>query len=110
MTKRLVFETMGGATIEIDLEKCKKCDSKACVEACNKPHMGSILGLDENGMPQLVLDEAKVNRGACTDCLACELDCELYGNKALKITLEMPDLDRHLKVLKEKGENVVYWE
>jgi NAD-dependent dihydropyrimidine dehydrogenase PreA subunit len=97
----LQFEVRSGGTIRIDLEKCESCESKACVKACNAPGQGEILEL-EDGVPALrpTLDE--VRRGACTEGLGCELDCELYGNKAISITLPIPELDEYLKDLSER--------
>lgn len=56
----------------------------------------------KDGVPALkpTLDEVK--RGACTEDLGCELDCELYGNKAISITLPLPELDEYLKDVSEK--------
>ncbi len=97
----LEFEVRSGGTIKIDLDKCRSCVTKACVKICNTTGMGKILGL-KDGVPALkpTLDEVK--RGACTEDLACELDCELYGNKALVVSLPLPELDEYLAGLAEK--------
>jgi len=96
----LEFEIRSGGTVRIDLEKCESCESKACVKICNTPGMGEILEL-KDGVPSLkpTLDEVK--RGACTEDLACELECELRGNKAIVITLPLPELDEYLRDLSE---------
>ena len=96
----LEFEIRSGGTVRIDLEKCESCESKACVKICNTPGMGEILEL-KDGVPSLkpTLDEVK--RGACTEDLACELECELHGNKAIVITLPLPQLDEYLRDLTE---------
>ncbi len=108
MPEIMKFRTMGEATVTVELDKCGACRSKACVEACSKPHMGNILELDGEGKPRLLMEKNKVKRGGCTDCLACELDCRLYGKGALKISLEMPYLEEHLRQLTERGEKIVY--
>ncbi|MDH4208511.1 MAG: hypothetical protein OEV76_06540 [Anaerolineae bacterium] len=97
----LEFEVRSGGTIRIDLEKCWSCETKACVKICNTTGMGGILEL-KDGLPALkpTLDEVK--RGACTEDLACELDCELYGNQALVVTLPLPELDEYLENLTER--------
>jgi NAD-dependent dihydropyrimidine dehydrogenase PreA subunit len=97
----LEFEVRSGGTFKIDLEKCKSCETKACVKICNTAGMGQILEL-KDGVPALkpTLDEVK--RGACTEDLACELDCQLYGNKAIVVTLPLPQLDEYLAGLSER--------
>jgi NAD-dependent dihydropyrimidine dehydrogenase PreA subunit len=97
----LEFEVRSGGTIRIDLEKCKSCETKACVKICNTPGMGQILELKDS-VPALkpTLDEVK--RGACTEDLACELDCQLYGNKAIVVTLPLLQLDEYLAGLSER--------
>ena len=99
--KVLEFEVRSGGTVRIDLDKCESCETKACVKVCNTPGQGQILEL-RDGVPALkpTLDEVK--RGACTEDLGCELDCELYGNKAITITLPLAELDEYLKGLSEK--------
>jgi NAD-dependent dihydropyrimidine dehydrogenase PreA subunit len=97
----LEFEVRSGGTISIDLEKCRSCETKACVKICNTPGMGEILEL-KDGLPALKPTLEEVKRGACTEDLACELDCQLYGNKAIVITLPLPQLDDYLASLSEK--------
>jgi NAD-dependent dihydropyrimidine dehydrogenase PreA subunit len=97
----LEFEVRSGGTIRIDLEKCESCETKACVEMCNTPGMGQILEL-KDGVPTLKYSLEEVKRGACTEDLGCELECELHGNKALVITLPFPELDECLENLSER--------
>jgi NAD-dependent dihydropyrimidine dehydrogenase PreA subunit len=97
----LEFEVRSGGTIRIDLKKCGSCETKACVKMCNTPLMGQILEL-KDGVPALKYSLEEVKRGACTEDLGCELQCELYGNKALVITLPLPELDEYLDTLSEK--------
>jgi NAD-dependent dihydropyrimidine dehydrogenase PreA subunit len=97
----LEFEVRSGGTIRIDLEKCKACETKACVKICNTTGMGGILEL-KDGLPALKPTLEEVKRGACTEDLACELDCELYGKKAIVVSLPLPELDEYLKGLSEK--------
>jgi len=40
----LEFEVRSGGTITIDLEKCRSCETKACVKICNTIGMGQIEG------------------------------------------------------------------
>ena len=97
----LEFEVRSGGTIRIDLEKCETCKTKACVEHCNTEGMGQILEL-KNGAPALRYSLEEVKRGACTEDLGCELECELRGNDAIVITLPLPQLDEYLENLPEK--------
>jgi NAD-dependent dihydropyrimidine dehydrogenase PreA subunit len=97
----LEFEVRSGGTIRIELEKCQSCETKACVEMCNALGMGQILEL-KGGAPALKYTLEEVKRGACTEDLGCELQCELYGNKALVITLPLPELDEYLESLSER--------
>ena len=99
--RTLEFEVRSGGTIRIDLEKCESCRTKACVRMCNTPGMGQILEL-KDGVPALKYTLEEVKRGACTEDLGCELVCELHGNKALVITLPLPELDEYLENLSEK--------
>ena len=96
----LEFEVRSGGTIRIDLDKCRACETKACVKICNSTGMGQILEL-KDGVPSLKPTLEEVKRGACTEDLACELDCELYGKKAIVITLPLPKLDEYLEDLTE---------
>ena len=96
----LEFEVRSGGTIRIDLDKCQACKTKACVKVCNSTGMGQILEL-KDGVPALKPTFEEVKRGACTEDLACELDCELYGEKAIVITLPLPELDEYLENLTE---------
>jgi NAD-dependent dihydropyrimidine dehydrogenase PreA subunit len=97
----LEFEVRSGGTIRIDLTKCKSCETKACVKVCNTAGMGQILEL-KDGLPALKYTLDEVKRGACTEDLACELDCQLYGNKAITVTLPLPQLDEYLAELSDK--------
>jgi len=97
----LEFEIRSGGTIRIDLEKCETCETKACVRHCNTQGMGQILEL-KNGVPALKYPLEEVKRGACTEDLGCELECELRGKHAIVITLPLPELDEYLRNLSEK--------
>lgn len=89
---KLVFEVFSGGTVEIDLLRCGNCESKACVNICGSPNMGDVLSL-KDGLPTLKKSLDDVRKGACTECLGCELDCSLYGNNAIKIKLPVKNLD-----------------
>lgn len=97
------IETLGNGIITIDIEKCKHCTSKACAKSCPT----KLIEI-RDGIPAFLVSANEIKRGACLDCLACELDCDLYGHKALKIVYPMPELDRYLRKLKERGIEVIW--
>ena len=79
------FKTLTGV-IEIDQDKCMECKDKPCITACPT----EIL-TEESGKAVLAVEEETAKKGKCIECLACELDCEFYGNGALKIDLPLPE-------------------
>ena len=81
------FETLTGALL-IDHEKCQLCASKPCVEACSS----KVLRF-EGTLPVLAITEQEAKKGKCTECLACELECQFQGNKAIRIDLPIPGLE-----------------
>ena len=91
----LKFNVFSGGYIEIDLDLCASCTSKACVKACNEHLSGHVLDL-KNGFPSLRINSKEKYVRECTECLACELDCMIYGMGAIKICLPMPELDDYL--------------
>jgi len=103
----LEFETFSGGRVIINLPKCGDCQSKACIQICSLPTMGRVLEL-KDGKPSLKKDPKEVKRGACTECLGCELECELRGMKAIQIILPTPELDEYLKEIETKGMRPVY--
>jgi NAD-dependent dihydropyrimidine dehydrogenase PreA subunit len=58
------------------------------VEAC-KSKVLRFEGL----LPVLAIPEQEAKKGKCTECLACELECQFHGNKALRIDLPIPGLE-----------------
>ena len=103
----LEFETMAGALIRFDLINCDECKTKACIEADHLPFLGPVLELKE-GRPLLMWSKDEIKKGKCTDCVACELACRLYGNKGVTITYSIPKLDEYLTDLEKKGIKPVY--
>lgn len=101
------FEVSSGGKVVIDLTKCDECHSKACIQICSLPTMGRVLEL-KNGRPSLKKNLKEIKRGACTECLGCELECELKGRKAIRIILPTPELDEYLEEIKNKGMKPVY--
>jgi hypothetical protein len=103
----LEFGTMAGATIRFDLKKCDGCKTKACIEADNLPFLGPVLELKE-GRPSLMWSKEEIKKRKCTDCVACELECQLRGKGGVTITYPMPKLDEYLAGLEKKGIKPVY--
>ena len=103
----LEFETMGGAQIRFDLRKCDECGTKACIEADHLPFLGPVLEL-KDGRPSLMWSKDEIKKGKCTDCVACELACQLHGNGGVKITYSIPKLNEYVEELKSGGTKPVY--
>jgi hypothetical protein len=74
----------------IDHEKCRDCESFACVKACSL--FGRSILRIENGKPVLISEDAHKR---CIEDLGCEIYCQAYGNKGLKITLDMFGLEEY---------------
>lgn len=102
--EKLEFRVRSGGWVSIDLERCKSCDSKACLEVCGV--QGGPLVLDEGlGVPSLRWSLSEIERGGCVECLGCELDCTLRGRQAVSIVLPLARLDEYLSTL---ADPVVY--
>jgi len=82
------FETITGI-LYIDYEKCNTCTKKPCFESCKE----NILKL-EKGIPTLGITTQEAKKGKCTECLACEIVCELEGNGAIFIDLPIEGFDK----------------
>ena len=78
--------------VTIDYEKCQTCESYACVKACSL--FGRNLLRIQDGKPVLITTPEEAKRG-CIECLTCELYCQDYGNKGLKIVLDMFGLEEY---------------
>jgi len=103
MTK-VEFKVRSGGTIAIDIALCVECETKACVEVC--AIQGGPLVLDvERQVPSLRWSLAEIERGGCVECLGCELDCELYGKQAVRISLPLSGFDEYLSSV---AESLVY--
>lgn len=101
-SRALDFEIMTGRII-IDLEKCIGCKTKACVEACT-----AKIFKTEGQEVTLNMTRETIKKGGCTETIACELECQLRGNGALKIVFPMPELERHVSEIKKKGMWMIY--
>ena len=86
--KPYTFATPTGE-ITYDHAVCARCQSKACVSAC----VPQILKLSEDGLPVLNVTLSEAQRGRCTECLACEVDCRALGAGGGHVRLPVPGLD-----------------
>ena len=75
----------------IDDDKCKTCESKACIAACNTYARGILVLKD--GKPAVEGDPKRLG----TECLACEYECWFRGKGAIKIEAPIPGLDEYRK-------------
>ncbi|NIN52905.1 MAG: hypothetical protein GTN80_07450 [Nitrososphaeria archaeon] len=92
--KKLEFEFRTGKVI-IDYDKCiaPECGF-ACVKA-DRLYGRSVLKI-EGSRPILSVSREEAKR-LCNECLGCELDCEFYGNKAIRIELPLFGLNEYRK-------------
>ena len=91
--KPYTFATPTGE-ITYDHAVCARCESKACVPAC----VPQILKLSEDGMPVLKVTLEEAQRGRCTECLACEVDCRALGAGGGHVRLPVPGLDGYRRM------------
>lgn len=85
------FDIMTGR-LWIEHEKCRTCAKKPCVESC----VAKILKFDDE-KPVLNVTPQEAKKGRCTECLACELECQFNGNGGIFIDLPLPDLDKAME-------------
>jgi hypothetical protein len=52
--------------------------------------------------------QAEIKKGKCTDCLACELACQLQGLGGVTVSYAIPKLDGYLEEIEKKGIQPVY--
>lgn len=96
------FQVFSGGTVTFDLDICARCETKACVEACNAPNLGCVLAL-KDGLPNLRVSAEQAARGGCTECLACEFACVVDGIGGIDFSLPMPELDALLDEMTAQG-------
>jgi len=53
----------------------------------------------ENGVPVLNISREEAAKGKCTECLACDVDCAVYGLGGGRVILPIPGLDDEQEVL-----------
>jgi len=82
------FATITGGTVTLDHAVCATCESKVCIKACAR----QILSLNDEGCPVLNITREEAARGRCVECLACEVDCLLYGAGGGHVELPIPGL------------------
>ncbi|HVN30539.1 MAG TPA: ATP citrate lyase citrate-binding domain-containing protein [Thermoanaerobaculaceae bacterium] len=88
--KPYTFATPTGE-IAYDHAVCARCESKVCISAC----VPQILKLTEDGLPVLKVTLEEAQRGRCTECLACEVDCRALGAGGGHVRLPVPGLDEY---------------
>lgn len=91
MTQQLQFESLTGKVV-IDYSICDDCDRYECVKACSLYGRGILRVQD--GRPVLTISQDEAKR-RCIECLACEIQCLLKANGAIKIELPIMGLDEY---------------
>jgi len=86
------FKTLTGEVV-LDHEVCEQCQTKACISAC----VPKILTL-KDGVPVLNITREEAAKGKCTECLACDVDCAVYGLGGGRVILPIPGLDEQQEV------------
>jgi succinyl-CoA synthetase beta subunit len=86
------FQTVTGGTITYDHSVCATCETKVCVKEC----VPQILSLTEDGLPVLNITHEEAQKGRCSECLACEVECFFGGAGGGKIELPIPGLEQYL--------------
>jgi succinyl-CoA synthetase beta subunit len=86
------FQTVTGGTVTFDHSICATCETKVCVKEC----AGRILSLNEDGLPVLNITREEAQKGRCSECLACEVECFFGGAGGGKIALPIPGLAEYL--------------
>lgn len=83
-----LFQSPTG-TVQFDHDLCSRCENKVCITEC----VPQILMANEEGLPVLNITRAEAQKGKCTECLACEVECFFHGNKGGHISLPVAGLD-----------------
>lgn len=82
------FDTVTGGTVTLDHARCRDCESKICITACAP----KILSL-EGDVPVLNITKEQAQKGGCTECLGCEVNCYFHGNAGGYVKLPIEGLD-----------------
>ncbi len=82
------FDTVTGGTVSFDYSLCRDCTSMVCITECQ----GGILK-EVDGVPVLNITKTEATSGKCTECLACEVECQAVGNGGGKISLPIEGLE-----------------
>jgi Fe-S-cluster-containing dehydrogenase component len=101
------FSIYSGGEVIFDHDACLRCETKACVLACDPRGSGSILEL-RDGKPYLKISSEDARKGQCSECLACEEACDTVSMGGLRIELPMPALEKWLQYLTKKNDRPVY--
>jgi len=82
------FGTVTGGEVTLDHQACQDCESKICIETC----VPGILEL-QGGVPVLNITLEEAQKGGCSECLACEIECYFEGNRGGYVSLPIAGLD-----------------
>jgi len=82
------FGTVTDGEVTLDHQACQDCESKICIETC----VPGILEL-QGGLPVLNITPEEAQKGGCSECLACEIECFFLGNRGGYVSLPIAGLD-----------------
>ncbi len=82
------FQTLTGGTVTFDHAACLACENQVCIQTC----AAGILQLQDE-VPVLNITTEEARKGGCTECLACQIECFLEGNRGGYVHLPIPGLD-----------------
>lgn len=95
--RRFEFSAFSSGTVRFDLDTCSRCETKACVAACNAPNLACVLEL-RDGLPALRVTPEAAARGGCIECLAA------YIGTTWRTLLELFEADRETDAVVAYGE------
>ncbi|HXZ91142.1 MAG TPA: hypothetical protein VEG61_08765 [Candidatus Dormibacteraeota bacterium] len=97
MKSKLYTFSFRTGEVTIDHNKCARCENYACIKADSL--FGTGLLRIQGNKPVLATNSDEAKR-ICSECLACEIYCQAYGNGGLRIKLDMFGLDQYRSRLK----------
>lgn len=102
MSSKLYAFRFRTGRVLIDHRACKDCDNYACVKADSL--FGTSVMRIRDRRPVLAVSADDAQR-ICNECLTCEIYCQLYGNKGLRIELDSFRVDIQKQTMSKREES-----